>query len=79
MSSILLKRLKGFGRFFKVRFYRFDLQGMCDSLVYEFNDSTISLYQEPILWSDENQLTAELIDIVTENSRLIPWLCTILL
>src|SRR5688572_17745422 len=41
-----------------VRIYKRDLQGKCDSLVYRSSDSTINFYNEPILWSDANQLTA---------------------
>ena len=35
------------------------MRGKCDSLVYSYADSTIRLYNDPILWSDENQLTAD--------------------
>jgi hypothetical protein len=35
------------------------MRGKCDSLVYSYADSTIRLYRDPILWSDENQLTAD--------------------
>jgi lipopolysaccharide export system protein LptA len=42
-----------------VRFYRKDLQGMSDSLAYRSADSTMTMYGNPVLWSDENQLTAD--------------------
>jgi lipopolysaccharide export system protein LptA len=47
------------------RFYRNDLQGECDSLYYGFADSTISMFNSPVLWSDKNQLTADTIRIFT--------------
>ncbi len=42
-----------------VRFFRTNLQGSCDSLVYRYSDSTFCMYGEPILWSENNQLTAD--------------------
>jgi lipopolysaccharide export system protein LptA len=52
------------------KFFRKDLQGMCDSLVYSFADSTIFLFKEPILWSDENQLTADTVHIAISNKQI---------
>lgn len=45
----------------KVAFFKKDLQGHCDSLIYSSKDSTFSLFVEPILWSDKNQMTADFI------------------
>ncbi len=53
-----------------VRFFKLDIQGVCDSLVYTFSDSTIRFYKEPVLWSDENQLTADSISIVQGNGSI---------
>ncbi len=47
----------------KVKFFKQDLQGLCDSLVYGSADSLMKLFKKPILWSDANQLTAEFINI----------------
>lgn len=44
-----------------MKFYRNDLQGACDSLVYYVPDSMITMYYNPIVWSGENQLTADTI------------------
>ncbi len=58
----MLDTLGGIQRIYayhKVKFYRNDLQGMSDSLIYNLTDSTISLFKKPVLWSDENQLTAD--------------------
>ena len=45
----------------KVKFYRDDMQGACDSLVYHIEDSTITMYFNPVVWSEANQLTADTI------------------
>lgn len=50
--------------YYNVRFFRSDMQGRCDSLVYITNDSTIQLYSDPVLWLDKNQLTARYIEAV---------------
>lgn len=47
----------------KVRFFRTDLQGVCDSMVYFTRDSLIQLYKSPVIWSDIHQLTADLIEM----------------
>lgn len=46
------------------RFYRTDIQGACDSLIYYTRDSTIQLYNDPVLWSLENQMTADFIEFI---------------
>ncbi len=56
--------------YFKCKFYKTDLQGMCDSLVYSFSDSTITLFHSPVLWTQENQLTAENIVIFSSNQQV---------
>ncbi len=54
----------------KVKFYRTDIQGMCDSLHNNIADSVLTLYREPVLWSDENQLTADSIRIWFRNKQI---------
>lgn len=47
----------------KVRFFRTDMQGICDSMVYFTRDSVIQFHYAPVLWSDIHQLSAELIEM----------------
>ncbi|MBN2172537.1 MAG: hypothetical protein JW731_00295 [Bacteroidales bacterium] len=54
----------------KAKFFRKDLQGKCDSIAYKFLDSTIYLYDEPILWSQNNQLTADSVRITLKNNQI---------
>ncbi len=49
--------------FHKVRFFRTDIQGICDSMVYFTRDSIIQLHKFPVLWSEIHQLSADLIEI----------------
>ena len=45
------------------------MQGRCDSLSYSFLDSVIRLYDDPIVWSRGNQMTADSIALFTVNSK----------
>ena len=53
-----------------VRIYRNDFQAVCDSLVGVGVDSTLHLYVDPVLWSQQNQITSEVMDIYTLNGSL---------
>jgi lipopolysaccharide export system protein LptA len=54
----------------KVKFFKRDLQGKCDSLYYSVSDSSMQLFGKPVLWSDENQLTADSIKVITGNKSI---------
>ena len=53
-----------------VRIFKTDLQGQCDSLVYSSVDSTIWFYTNPILWSNNNQLTADKISLLLVGNEI---------
>lgn len=56
--------------YYHVKIYRRDIQAMCDSLVYVEADSIFNFFGEPVLWSDENQLTAGKIEIIMDKQVL---------
>lgn len=49
--------------FHHVKFYKIDIQGVCDSLGYNTTDSLMHMYYTPIVWSQSGQATAKLIDV----------------
>ncbi len=49
--------------YYGTRFFRTDLQGICDSLVYFTKDSVVQLYKNPVIWSENRQLSAEKIEM----------------
>jgi lipopolysaccharide export system protein LptA len=55
--------------FYRCRVYSRDLQAKCDSLSYSFQDSVIRLFNQPVLWSAENQLTSDTMEIYTKNRK----------
>lgn len=54
----------------KVRAFRLDFQAVCDSLVYDSRDSCMTMYDDPITWSDGRQLTGEVIKVFTNDSTV---------
>ena len=54
----------------KVKFFKSNLQGKCDSLLYSLQDSAIRMFYDPVMWSDTNQITADTIKIFTENNQI---------
>ncbi len=55
--------------YYGVKIFQTDLQGICDSLSYSFADSVIRLYQSPLLWVEENQLSSEYMELHTKNNK----------
>jgi lipopolysaccharide export system protein LptA len=64
-----LQNIKTIHCFYKVKFFRHDLQGMCDSLTYLSRDSAITMYHDPVMWSDSNQMTADSIKLTMYNGE----------
>ena len=56
----------------KVRMYRADVQGVCDSLVFSSKDSCLTMYYDPILWNNNQQLLGEKI-MIYMNDSTIDW------
>ncbi|MBT4704534.1 MAG: hypothetical protein HOB78_03430 [Flavobacteriales bacterium] len=56
--------------FHHTKFFKSDMQGKCDSLVYRSEDSVMYMYRNPILWSDQNQLTADSIRMTMKDGTI---------
>jgi lipopolysaccharide export system protein LptA len=56
--------------YYHVRFYRDDVQGICDSLTYSARDSILNMHGDPVLWADNNQLSGEFIQAFTKNEKV---------
>lgn len=54
----------------RARFLMNDIQGICDSLAYNFEDSTLRFYRDPVLWSGKNQITADTIYAQMANKKI---------
>ena len=56
--------------YYNTRFFKPDIQGICDSLVYIQKDSLIRMFTEPVLWSKQNQITGDSIEILLFDGEI---------
>jgi lipopolysaccharide assembly outer membrane protein LptD (OstA) len=54
--------------FHKVRAYRTDVQAVCDSLVYNSLDSCMTMYYDPIIWNNNQQLVGDIVHVFLRDS-----------
>ena len=67
MDTVKVKFLTAFKN---VKFYRSNIQGVCDSLQFNSLDSLIRLYKEPIIWNENKQLSADSIQVILSGRKL---------
>lgn len=60
---------KYFEAFHHVKIYSDSLQATCDSLFYGLSDSTIRLFNKPIIWSNDNQITGDTVYLFLNNRK----------
>jgi lipopolysaccharide export system protein LptA len=58
-----------FEAYFHVRIFSDSMQAVSDSLFYSFEDSTFRLFKDPVVWSDNNQLTGDTIYLFTLKKK----------
>lgn len=57
-----------------VRFYRKDLQGLCGHLVFAERDSILNLYNHPVVWSGNRQISSDNeINVHMRDSSSVDW------
>ncbi len=56
--------------YYKVRAFRTDVQAVCDSLVYNTQDSCLTMYRDPITWNANRQLLGEVIKVYMKDSTI---------
>lgn len=59
--------LRGFNN---VKFFKNDIQGLCDSISYKQADSIMELFKQPFLWSKENQISGDFIQLKLWNGSI---------
>ena len=69
IKSFTIDTVKIVTAFYHAQIYKIDLQMRCDSLSYSSKDSVIRMYKSPIVWSDNQQVTADYIEVLTENNN----------
>lgn len=68
-DSVVERQMRGFN---KVRAYRPDLQMVADSMVFTTVDSSLTLFFDPIVWNEDQQVLGEKI-IFYMNDSTIDW------
>lgn len=66
-SKDSIKILKAFHN---TKIFRKELQGKCDSLVYNFSDSSIYMFNDPVLWDKKSQLSGDSIRVQMANNKI---------
>ncbi|MDE7153125.1 MAG: hypothetical protein K2O00_01610 [Muribaculaceae bacterium] len=54
----------------RVKFYRSDLQGICDSMTFIQRDSMLYLDRHPVVWSDNRQIFGNVIQVHMNDSTV---------
>ena len=68
-DSVIERRMHGFN---KVRAFRPDMQMVADSMVFTSADSSLTLFYDPILWNEGQQILGEKI-VFYMNDSTIDW------
>ncbi len=56
--------------YYGVRFFRIDLQGVCDSMQFNTKDSVLYMYTDPILWNENYQIYGGTIHVFMNDSTI---------
>ena len=56
--------------FHGVRFFKSDLQGVCDSMIYLSVDSVLCMYYDPYIWNENNQITGDSVHVFMNDSTI---------
>ncbi len=68
-DTVIERQMRGFN---KVRAFRTDMQMVADSMVFTTADSSLTLFRDPIVWSEDQQVLGEKI-IFYMNDSTIDW------
>lgn len=54
----------------RVRFYRRDMQGICDSMRFTQKDTMLRMFINPVVWSDNQQIFGNIIEVHLNDSTI---------
>lgn len=66
-DTVLYREMRAFN---KVKAYRTDMQMVADSLVFNSLDTCLTLYKDPIVWSENQQVLGEKISVYMNDSTI---------
>lgn len=59
--------------YYGVRFYRSDIQGVCDSMQYNTKENVLYMYTAPVLWNENYQMVGDTIEVFMNDST-VDWI-----
>ena len=68
IASLIPKEFHVIQAYHRGRFFKQDIQGVADSMVFVEKDSILYLFRKPIIWSGERQVTGNRIDVHFNDS-----------
>lgn len=69
IQEIATDSVRYFRGYHNVRMYSDSLQGKCDSVYYSLIDSVFKFYKDPVIWSNENQISGSQLMLTTKNKK----------
>lgn len=54
----------------RVRFYRSDMQGICDSMRFTEADTMLRMYINPVIWSEDQQIFGNVVEMHLNDSTI---------
>jgi lipopolysaccharide export system protein LptA len=54
----------------RVKLFKKDMQGICDSLAYNRPEGLMTMYEQPVLWTDKAQLSGDTITAFEKNGKM---------
>ena len=61
--------IRNFYAYHCVRMFMKNMQGVCDSMFYSFQDSTFRMYYQPVMWNEDVQMSGDTIYLFTKNNK----------
>ena len=58
-----------FEAYYNVKIFTDSMQAISDSMFYSFSDSVFRLFKNPVIWTQENQVTGDTIYLFTSNKK----------
>jgi lipopolysaccharide assembly outer membrane protein LptD (OstA) len=56
--------------YYGVKIFRNDMQGVCDSIYYDQQLGTMQLFYDPIMWTRNNELKGDLMEVFMQDSLI---------
>ncbi|MCC5923405.1 MAG: hypothetical protein JJT77_06450 [Crocinitomicaceae bacterium] len=56
--------------YYGVKLFKSDMQGVCDSLSYDRNRSIFEMFEQPVLWAKNAQLSGDTISVFQKNNDI---------